>query len=239
LYYYRFSLGAAANTITHQFALSSIPVEFPTVSPATEMDRARYIYGCSTADESFGSALGKATKIDVLVRYDVEALLNQAQQAPPEAVTGCVDNRTLAQVLASKDPHDPIKAFRLPPKHYAQEARFVPRAHNKSPLSEGTALSEADGYLLFYVFDEHQLDDQGDCRKDAKSELWVLDAKTMDRVVCKVQLPTRVPYGLHGNWFTEEQIKSQRGVESVRALSDEEDVGRWSAAKQKLIAYIG
>jgi carotenoid cleavage dioxygenase-like enzyme len=238
LYYYRFSLDASSNTITHQFALSSIPVEFPTVSPVTDMERARYIYGCSTADESFGSALGKATKIDVLIRYDVEMLLAQAQRAPPEAVTGCVDNRTLAQVLASKDTDDPIKAFRLPPKHYAQEARFVPRAHNKARLSEGTALSEADGYLLFYVFDEHQLDDQGDCRKDAKSELWVLDAKTMERVVCKIQLPTRVPYGLHGNWFTEEQIKSQRGVEEIRVLP-EESVDRRSTVKHKLISYMG
>jgi carotenoid cleavage dioxygenase-like enzyme len=243
LYYYRFSLDGAANIITHQFALSSIPVEFPTVSPATDMKRARYIYGCSTADESFGSALGKATKIDVLVRYDVEALLAQAQKAPPEAVTGCVDNRTLAQVLASEDPNDPIKAFQLPPKHYAQEARFVPRAQNKTCSSEDTTPSEADGYLLFYVFDESQLDGEGECGKDAKSELWVLDAKSMERVVCKVQLPTRVPYGLHGNWFTEEQIKSQRAVESVRSLSDAEedakDVGRWDAAKQKLLGCVG
>ena len=239
LYYYRFSLDAATNTITHQFALSSIPVEFPTVSPLTDMERARYIYGCSTADESFGSALGKATKIDILVRYDVEALLAQAEKAPPEPITGCVDNRTLAQVLASEDPNDPIKAFRLPPKHYAQEARFVPRTPNKTRSSEGTALSEADGYLLFYVFDENQLNSEGECGKEAKSELWVLDAKTMDRVVCKVQLPTRVPYGLHGNWFTEEQIKSQRGVEKVRSLSDADDVGRWNTAKQKLLAYMG
>jgi hypothetical protein len=59
-----------------------------------------------------------------------------------------------------------------------------------------------------------------------------------------VQLPTRVPYGLHGNWFTEEQIKSQRAVESVRSLSDAEEdaedvVGRWDAAKQKLLACVG
>jgi len=173
------------------------------------------------------------------VRYDVEALLAQAEKAPPEPITGCVDNRTLAQVLASEDPNDPIKAFRLPPKHYAQEARFVPRTPNKTRSSEGTALSEADGYLLFYVFDENQLNSEGECGKEAKSELWVLDAKTMDRVVCKVQLPTRVPYGLHGNWFTEEQIKSQRGVEKVRSLSDADDVGRWNTAKQKLLAYMG
>ncbi|KAF2131971.1 carotenoid oxygenase [Dothidotthia symphoricarpi CBS 119687] len=234
LYYYRFPLNSmASNTISHQFALSAIPFEFPAVSPFTDMDHARYVYGCSTSVESFGAALGKATKIDVIVRMDVKALLARAQTSKPEEITGCVDNRTIQQILASRDPTDSIKAFELPPRHFAQEARFVPRVRHDSEVLE------EEGYLLFYVFDENQLDEQGECRVGAKSELWVLDASTMDRVVCKIQLPTRIPYGLHGNWFTEEQIRRQRGFESVRTVTKTSHETGQSRGKQKLISLLG
>lgn len=218
LYYYRFALNTTgSNTITHQFALSAIPFEFPTVSPLTEMDFARYVYGCSTSVESFGAALGKATKIDVLVRMDVKALLAQAAKIQPNAITGCVDSRTMDQILDSKDPKDPIKAFRLPPGHYAQEARFIPKRPSDAGSTHQPDARENSGFLLFYVFDESQLDEAGQCKPDAKSEMWVLDASTMERVVCRVKLPTRIPYGLHGNWFTEEEIQHQQQVATLRS----------------------
>jgi hypothetical protein len=68
------------------------------------------------------------------------------------------------------------------------------------------------------VFDEGQLDVYGEATPASKSELWVIDAKEMQEVVCKVKLPQRVPYGLHGNWFSEKEILGQRGVESIRTL---------------------
>ena len=55
----------------------------------------------------------------------------------------------------------------MPSGYYAQESRFVPRHDAKT---------EDDGFLVFYVFDESQLDENGECRQDAKSELWIIDA---------------------------------------------------------------
>lgn len=242
LYYYRFALeSTGSNKITHQFALSAIPFEFPTVSPLVEMKSARYVYGCSTSVESFGAALGKATKIDVLLRMDVKALLAEAAQKQPDAITGCVDNRTMGQILASTNPNDSIKAFQLPPNHYAQEARFIPAQSCKECSIDELDAYECQGFLLFYVFDESQLDEAGQCRADAKSEMWVLDASTMETVVCRVQLPTRVPYGLHGNWFTEEEIMHQRDVATLRSPPDglpRQETGL-SGIRRSLYSFLG
>jgi carotenoid cleavage dioxygenase-like enzyme len=236
LYYYRFAMDSeTTNDITHQFALAAIPLEFPTVSPLTEMTNAQYIYACSTLNESFGAALGKATKIDLIVKTDTKALLSRAQHTPPTSITGCVDDRTVDQILASTDCNDPIKMFRLPPNHYGQEPRFVPRTRNGSR----DGLSEDDGYLVFYVFNEDQLDRKGECRADSKSELWVLDAKTMDTVVCKIQLPTRVPYGLHGNWFTEEHIQRQRDVKALRTIQEARPATKMDRLRNKVIGSLG
>lgn len=144
LYYYRFSMDLTTlNEISHQFALAAIPFEFPTVSPSTEMTFAQYIYGCSTTNESFGAALGKATKIDLIVKMDVKCLLARAHEKVTDRITGCVDERTVEQILASNNESDPIKVFKLPPNHFAQETRFIPRDIGDS---------EDNGYLLFYVF---------------------------------------------------------------------------------------
>jgi carotenoid cleavage dioxygenase-like enzyme len=233
LYYYRFDLSApenSENAISHQYALSIIPFEFPVVSPHSDMRFARYVYGCSTTNESFGAALGKATKIDIIVKMDVQTLLRKGQQSPPARVTGSVDNRSVQTVLASTDPEDAIRVYQLPPNHYAQEARFVPRAN---------AESEDDGYLLFYVFDESQLDEAGECLDEATSDLWVLDARDMRTIVCKIHLPTRVPYGLHGNWFSEEMIRDQRAVERFRSMPAETEETRWKNIKGRMIHALG
>jgi carotenoid cleavage dioxygenase-like enzyme len=212
LYYYRFPITSPTeNAITHQFALSAIPFEFPTMNPAKEMSSARYVYGCSVLTSSFGAALGKAAKIDVLAKIDALELVSRGQKMPPRAVTGCVDTRNIAQVLIDNeiDFNDPVRCFRMPSGWYAQEARFVSRS---DPTSED------DGFLLFYAFDESQLNSNGECPSAAVSELWVLDARDMRTIICRISLPQRVPYGLHGNWFTEEQIKAQREVEKFREI---------------------
>jgi carotenoid cleavage dioxygenase-like enzyme len=235
LYYYKFSLSHdCENTIVHQYALSSIPFEFPTVNPAFEMSAARYIYGCSTSSSSFGAALGRAVKIDVITKINCLTLIDKASRNPPRSVTGCVDTRSLSQILVDNETNaaDPVRAFKMPEGWYAQEARFV---------SISNPQSEDDGYLLFYAFNEDQLDDEGECVDDAVSELWVLDAKGMRDVVCKIQLPQRVPYGLHGNFFSEEMISGQRVVETFRRLPvhDEEGKGIWGRIRDWSIGIVG
>ncbi|OQN95296.1 hypothetical protein B0A48_18527 [Cryoendolithus antarcticus] len=161
------------------------------------MQNAHYIYGCSTSTASFGYALGKATRIDVLLKADAKSLIVQGQSHPPRSVTGAVDTRSMEDVLASQDPSDPLQAFVMP---------------------------EDEGYLIFYAFDESQLTLAGDVPADssalrAKSELWVVNANTMKDVAARIMLPQRVPYGLHGSWFGKDQIEGQRGVESFRTTA--------------------
>lgn len=219
LYYYQFCLPQSLdrwsfvsgndNLIVHQWSLSAIPFEFPSLRDSASMSAAKYIYGCSVSDTSFGAALGRAVKMNSLVKIDVETLIERGIRNPPTQITGCVDTRDISEVMASQDPLDPIKVFRMPEGWYAQESRFVPRAGG---------VSEDDGWILSYVFDESQLEEDGECRSDAKSELWIINATNMTDVVARVHLPQRVPYGLHGNWFSEEDIQRQRPVERLRTL---------------------
>ena len=219
LYYYQFCLPQSLdrwdcvsgndNLIVHQWSLSVIPFEFPSLRDSASMSAAKYIYGCSVSDTSFGAALGRAVKMNSLVKIDVETLIEKGIRNPPNQITGCVDTRDISEVMASQDPLDPIKVFRMPEGWYAQESRFVPRAGGAS---------EDDGWILSYVFDESQLEEDGECRSDAKSELWIINATNMTDVVARVHLPQRVPYGLHGNWFSEEDIQHQRPVERLRTL---------------------
>lgn len=210
LCYYEFAMGEGKDdTIKHEFALSAVPFEFPSVHPAKEMAAARYIYGCSTSTSSFNVALGKTAKIDTLVKMDALSLIAQGKQDPYMAPLGCVDTRTVGEIVRDNltTPHDLIRCFKLPKGWYAQEPRLVPRAN---------AQSEDDGYLLFYAFDESQLNEDGRCKDNATSELWILDAKNMRDIVCRIHLPQRVPYGFHGMFFTERQIAQQRAVSSYR-----------------------
>lgn len=179
LYYYCFDL--AEKQIVHQWALSALPFEFPSVRPDKEMEDAQFIYGCSTTTTSFGSALGRAVKIDALVKADATTLIARGLRNPPRSITGCVDTRNVEQIMASNDPQDPIKVFRMPEGWYAQEPRFVP-AH--------TNTSEDDGWLMFYAFDESKyLDNEGEVVPGAKSELWIVSAKDLSTVVCRIALP--------------------------------------------------
>lgn len=210
LYYYQFALDQPQNRIIHEFALSAIPFEFPSLREDRSMSETRYIYGCSISEGTFGAALGRAVKIDCIVKMDAETLIRRGKDSPKiSRVTGCVDTRTMQEVLASQNIHEPIKVFKLPSGLYAQESRFVPRKH---------AEREDDGWVLTYVFDEDQLDHNGACPANAKSELWIIDASDMKTIVAKILLPQRVPYGLHGNWFSEAQVMGQRPVNSIRHL---------------------
>ncbi|GAB7345926.1 hypothetical protein MBLNU457_4160t1 [Dothideomycetes sp. NU457] len=236
LYHYNFSLTSGA--ITSQYAIAAIAFEFPSVHPSREMQNARYIYGCTTSSSSFGAALGRSVKIDVLVKADVQQLIAKGEDLTArgllQPVTGCVDRRPLSEIIRSTDAADPLKAFVMPAGWYAQEPRFVPR---------NDAVAEDDGYLLFYAFDEAQLNAEGevpsdaDAERRAKSELWIVDAADMSTVVGKVKLPQRVPYGLHGTWFPAEQIQKQRAVESMRSTDgvlekrEAEDEGLWMALR--------
>ncbi|KAF9770768.1 hypothetical protein IL306_011638 [Fusarium sp. DS 682] len=212
LYYYEFDMSTITqNNITNQWALSAVPFEFPSVRPDREMQEARYIYGCSTSTSCFGVALGRADKVDLLVKMNAKTLIERGKKMNITPVIGCVDRRSVSEIVSNPKDEDPIQVFRLPPKHYAQEPRFVPRA---------SSTEEDDGYPLFYIFDESQLLPSGDCSPFAVSELWILDAKNMRDVVAKVRLPQRVPYGLHGTWFSARDIEEQRAVESLRSLEE-------------------
>lgn len=212
LYYYQFELSSnkSGNSILHQWALAAIPFEFPTLRDSVCMSAAKYIYGCSVIGTTFGVALGRAVKINSLVKIDVETLIAKGKRDPPTPIKGCVDKRDIDTIAASHDPNDPIKVFMMPDGWYTQEPRFVPCVNSTS---------EDDGWLLAYVFDESsQLGADREPKKDAKSELWIIDAKNMTDVVAKIRLPQRVPYGLHGNWISKEQIEGQRPIERLRSM---------------------
>ncbi|OCT53873.1 putative lignostilbene dioxygenase [Cladophialophora carrionii] len=236
LYYYQFSLAEPRqNNIAHQFALSAIPFEFPSIREDKGMDVTKYAFGCSTSEGTFGAALGRAVKIDCLVKIDAETLIKRGRKNTGlEPITGCVDTRSVREVLDSTNLGDPISIFQLPPGWYAQEPRFVPR-------KEGS--SEDDGWLLTYVFDESQLDASGECPLDAKSELWIIDAKDMKTIVARVHLTQRVPYGLHGNFFSEKQVNSQRPIETIRGIKQRDEAdGRsswWLAVRDRIENFIG
>ncbi|KAL9130038.1 MAG: hypothetical protein Q9217_001683 [Psora testacea] len=239
LYYYQFSLAGHldGNTILHQWALSAVPFEFPSLRDSASMSAAKYIYGCSVSDTSFGAALGRAVKINSLVKIDVETLIERGKRNPPQQIKGCVDTRSLAEIIATNDPKDPIKVFKMPEGWYAQESRFVPHAKG---------LREDDGWILSYVFDESQLGGDGECLPDAKSELWIIDARNMTDVVGRVKLPQRVPYGLHGNWFSEEDLLGQRPIEKKRSMpsiNGQDESGTpawraWMATRTAIEAYL-
>ncbi|EZF23151.1 hypothetical protein H112_04138 [Trichophyton rubrum D6] len=207
LYYFQFDLSQKENIISHQWALSVISFELPHVPQHLAMSATQYVYGCTMSKGTFSTALGGAAKIDCLAKLDVKALISEGLRSPPRSVTGSVDSRSVQEILASNDPDDHIKIFQTPPGWYLQECCFVPRTNG---------VSEDDGWLLTFVFDESQLDEDGFAPVGSQSELWMIDAKTM-RMVTRIYLPQRVPYGLHGWWFSEEDVCNQRAVETCRS----------------------
>lgn len=220
LHYYRFLLpdGYTSNThntdqgaITHSFPVADIPFEFPTMPTDTGMSAARYVYGCTMQSGSFDERLGGAAKVDCLVKLDVLELARRGRERGEGKNMAPVDKRSAADIIAAgrvpgSEP-GVIQIFALPPGFYAQEPRFVPR--------QG-AVDEDDGFLLSYIYDEAnlQIDGTPSTAEDAGSELWVIDAKRMAEgmpaVICRIKLPQRVPYGLHGTWLPRSWTRHQR-----------------------------
>ncbi|MDZ7958413.1 MAG: carotenoid oxygenase family protein [Aulosira sp. DedQUE10] len=72
---------------------------------------------------------------------------------------------------------------------YGGEAVFAPRPG---------ATTEDDGWLITFVYDENS----------GNSELIVVNAQDITgEPVARVIIPQRVPYGFHGTWISEEQLK--------------------------------
>lgn len=94
---------------------------------------------------------------------------------------------------------------------------------------------------MFYAFDEALLDVDGEAPESEVSELWILDVRGMRDVLCKVVLPQRVPYGLHGNWFSESMIADQRIVEKFGKVPDIARRRRkmWNWVRERMIAATG
>lgn len=153
------------------------------------MKDAKYVYGCSMKSGSFSAALGKAAKIDCIVKVNVRRLIARGTKGGNKNEEA-VDVRTIGEILRSQsqrgvegEDQDDIRVFEMPIGSYAQEATFVPKREQRD---------EDDGYLLSYVFDESQLDEvTGEARSDARSELWIIDAWNMKEVVAKIRLPQR------------------------------------------------
>lgn len=206
------SQGRTEPRITHSFPLSRVPFEFPTINlqhePAAGLGPNRFIYGSSMRQGTFDAGMGRSSaKIDCLVKIDAQSLVSRGRRLADSgrlAKGQAVDERSMKDILAGPRGGD-ITVFAMPAGWYAQEASFVPRANAKY---------EDDGFLIFFAFDEASgLDGKtGRALHGAKSELWIIDARDMTTVVARVQCTQRVPYGLHGKWFSRSEIEGQEWV---------------------------
>ncbi|KAJ1697402.1 hypothetical protein LUZ63_005914 [Rhynchospora breviuscula] len=175
-----------------QKQLSVIAVDFPRINESYTGRKQRYVYCMKLSSRG-------------IIKFDLEA--EPASTKDKLEVGGNV-----AGVID------------LGPGRYGSEAIFVPH-------HPGVAGDEDDGYLIFFVhdentgyfdalsfslsvslhfkFDEHWYETVKQLGYK-KSELNVMDAKTMSaKPVAVVDLPARVPFGLHAYFISEEQIKSQ------------------------------
>lgn len=187
LFYYRFNLSSLNTEPSSAFTLSTIPFEFPSMSYASCMQHAKYIYGCTLRQGSFDLSLGGVAEVDCLARMDAKRLIDKGRNGETE--NGVVDRRSVLEIIEDNrlNPDDMIKIFVFDDHHYGQECTFVQKENPQH---------EADGYLLTYVFDERQLLSDGRPRENAVSELWIINAGDMSVVVGKIRLPQR---GLHSS----------------------------------------
>ncbi len=190
LYYWRFDLEGEANTISHEFALSDVPFEFPTINEEYAMAHARYVYGTSMRDGTFDAGLGKAAKIDALVKIDAATLIRRGkaqwgQGALARGQRRHADRRggalcaTRRYGLARGCDQD----LDMPRGWYAQETTF--RAASQRLLRGGRRLA---GVLRVRRSDRLH-PSTGDVLPGATSELWIIDAKHMQDVVCPSSCP--------------------------------------------------
>lgn len=257
LYYYRFPIDPPPIAVpTHAFPLSVIPFEFPCVPFDRSMEEAKFVYGCSMKSGSFSAALGKAAKIDCIVKVNVQSLISRGVEGK-NIKEEAVDQRSITEIIRDRsdrlitgEDKDVIRVFEMPEHWYAQEATFIPRKIQRD---------EDDGFLLSYMFDESQLDPvTGEARVDARSELWIIDAWNMVDVVAKIQLPQRgeflvlfagsrlilvtlaVPYGLHGTFYTKSEIGNQRTSDSCRSwpIMSKGDESSWTESVRKTVVHL-
>lgn len=244
LTFMRFSMSDAdllkqADPITHAFSLSAIPFDFPVVSHGHSMREHRYVYGCTLREGQFDSAL-EGAKIDCIVKMNAQSLREKGMQLSAEgklARFDDVDKRSVQDILETQRRgviDEDIQIFDLPKGIHGQEPVFVPKAD---------AQSEDDGYLIFYAYDEAQLCANGDAPDDSSSQLYIIDAARMaaadssDAIVAVIDLPSRVPYGLHSSFITAEQIASQLRVQNPSAELIEQNLStpvEYDLAKPRL-----
>ncbi|XP_050373064.1 9-cis-epoxycarotenoid dioxygenase NCED6, chloroplastic [Argentina anserina] len=82
---------------------------------------------------------------------------------------------------------------------FGGEPFYVPKSSSSSVGKNRVQGEDGDeGYLMGFVRDE----------EEEKSEMVILDASTMKQVG-SVRLPARVPYGFHGTFISEQDLKEQ------------------------------
>lgn len=161
----------------------------------------------------YSDVLSSGFKVDTLIKIDTSRLITQGIERDEGEHAVPVDSRSAQELWDAQEAGDDtgVRMLRLPERCFAQEVTFVPR---HEILSGELQDEEDNGWLLTYVFDERQLDEgaKGGSHglENAISELWIIDARTMDiGTVCRIALPQRVPYGLHGEWFSADRIAAQ------------------------------
>lgn len=118
-------------------------------------------------------------------RYGYVALRNPR---PNETVT-----TGSFEAIARYDFHTRNRVTRvLPPGEFAGETVFVPAVDAKQ---------EGDGFLLTFTYDA----------MEDRSRFEILDARNLEaEPVARIQLPCRVPAGLHGSWIPDPVTDSHR-----------------------------
>jgi 9-cis-epoxycarotenoid dioxygenase len=98
---------------------------------------------------------------------------------------------------------------------YGGEPIVVPKATRRPTQlpGEGEADHSDDAYVLTFVHRERS----DTMHREGMSFLSVVDGGTMEQV-CKLKLPRRVPYGLHGLWMGEEELRAH--VARTRSASE-------------------
>ncbi|KAJ4747140.1 9-cis-epoxycarotenoid dioxygenase [Rhynchospora pubera] len=86
-----------------------------------------------------------------------------------------------------------VTKFMYGQNRYGGEPTFI-------PLGGKGDVNEDDGHVVGFVYDE--------CTD--LSELVVINGETME-MEATVRLPTRVPYGFHGTFVSEQELRQQRG----------------------------
>ncbi|XP_072986477.1 9-cis-epoxycarotenoid dioxygenase NCED3, chloroplastic-like [Typha latifolia] len=84
-----------------------------------------------------------------------------------------------------------VRRFEYGDGRFGGEPTFVPVGSKEG--------EEDEGYLVGFVYD----------KRSGRSELAIVDGSSME-LVGTVRLPTRVPYGFHGTFISDEELRQQR-----------------------------